>query len=69
MNATLKFPSLDMAQRFTKAWSRHTLTGHSRSPVAKDGGVTVEIYKVTDDKKRWLEEWIKTEGSRQPPTA
>jgi hypothetical protein len=68
MNATLKFPSLDMAQRFTKAWSRHTLTGHSRSPAGEDGAVTVEIYKITDDKKRWIEEWIKTEGSRHQPT-
>lgn len=69
MNATLRFPSLDMAQRFTKAWSRHTLTGHSRSPVAEDGAVTVEIYQVTDEKKRWLETWIKTEESRHQPAA
>jgi secreted Zn-dependent insulinase-like peptidase len=58
MNATLTFNSRALAQQFTKYWSRATLTGHTMSATGEDNTTTVEVYNVTDDSKKLINNFI-----------
>ena len=58
MNATLTFNSRTLAQQFTKYWSRATLTGHTMSATGDDNITTVEVYNVTDDSKKLINNFI-----------
>jgi hypothetical protein len=59
MQATINFPTLAMANDFIIKWGRKTLTGHDRSAVNKDGSVKVTVYDVTEDKKEFIDSYIK----------
>jgi len=60
--AKLKFPTLELAERFGIEWSRFTLSGRDRSAVGEDGSVTVTVYHVNDERKNWIENWVKANG-------
>jgi len=58
MDATLTFNNRELAQRFTKYWSRATLTGHTLSATGADGITTVTVYNVTDQRKQIINTFI-----------
>ena len=62
LKATLKFPSLELAERFGLEWTRHTLSGRDRSSVSEDGSVKVTVYHVNEERKSWIENWVKANG-------
>jgi len=58
ITATLTFNSRELAQQFTKYWSRATLTGHSMSATGDDGITEVKVYNVTDVRKELINNFI-----------
>jgi hypothetical protein len=58
INATLRFPTMDLAEKFGVEWSRYTFEGRDRSSLKKDGSVEVKIYHVNEERKKWIESWI-----------
>ena len=56
MNATLTFPTKELAENFAKEWSRHTLNGHTIS--GGDTDVKVSIYNITDEHKKWIDNYV-----------
>jgi hypothetical protein len=60
MQATLNFPTRNMANDFSRAWAFYSLTGHTTS--AGSGSVSVTVYDVSDAHKAWIENYIKEVG-------
>lgn len=50
----LIFRDQRQAEAFAKAWTRATLDGHTIGP-EKSGGFYVDIYDVTEERKRWVD--------------
>ena len=58
MKAKLTFTNREQAEDFALNWTRHTLTGHTIGSGTEN--VVVSVYGVTDGKKAWINEFIKT---------
>ena len=56
MNANITFPKLSQAEDFAKAWSRHTLTGHTIGSGTEN--VKVTLHDVTDEQREWIDDYI-----------
>lgn len=56
--ATLTFPSLTLADRFEREWTRFTYEGRDRSSVRENGSVSITVYNVSDARKDWIESWV-----------
>ncbi len=58
MKATLTFKDRPQAESFAKAWSRHSLRGHTI--VAGTENVEVTVYDVTENDKAWIDSYVST---------
>ena len=58
MKATLTFTTRENAEAFARAWGRSTKTGHVIGAGMEN--VKVTIYDVTDENKKFIDEYIKT---------
>lgn len=58
-NAKLTFPNRELATQFGIEWSRFSMRGRDTSSTKENGSVEVKIYNVSDDEKKWVDEWIK----------
>ena len=58
MQATISFPSREVAQAFATAWSRYSLKGYSLSPKALDGSAKVTLDGVTTEHATWINETV-----------
>ena len=54
--ATLTFDTRNNAEIFAKAWSRKSLMGHTIG--AGTQNVKVSIYNITDDLKKWVDDYV-----------
>lgn len=59
MKATLTFKNPTQAREFTKAWGRETLTGNITGSSKPDGTVDVTVYDVNDERKAFIDNYIK----------
>lgn len=59
MKATLTFPTVEGAKSFASAWVCRMLTGYDMSKVKKDGSVYVTVYDVDEEKKKFIEDYLK----------
>ena len=57
MKARITFPTMEQANALAAAWSRSTLTGHTKGPDGK-GGFYVDLYNVTEERKAWINEQV-----------
>lgn len=57
-SATLNFPNRQLAIVFATAWGRYSARGHDMG--AGKENVKVTIYEVTDEDRKWIENWIKS---------
>ena len=57
-NKTLTFTTLDLAGLFAKAWTYHTLRGHSLSHTQEDGSVRCTVYDVTQEDSTWIDYYM-----------
>ena len=55
IKATLKFPNLSAAKKFSSFWAARTLCGNDQSAVDSDGSVSVTVYDICDEKKKSIE--------------
>jgi hypothetical protein len=60
VTATLRFKSRADAKSFAKAWTMHTLRGHTVSSVRQDGSNDVEVFDVTKPEKEWIDHYVST---------
>jgi hypothetical protein len=60
VTATLRFKSRDDAKLFAKAWTIHTLRGHTVSSTRSDGSNDVEVLDVTKLEKEWIDHYVST---------
>lgn len=66
MKATLNFSNYDMAKKFCSFWAYKTLCGHTMSAKREDGGASVTVYDITDEKKLIIESYVeKANGAQQ----
>ena len=56
MDATLTFPTRQMAEAFAKAFTRKTLNGHTISSGTVN--VTVIAHNLDDDSKTWIDDYV-----------
>ena len=63
MTATLTFPDRQSAEDFAKAYSRHTLRGHSISPDT-DNGVSVVVDGLSETDRRWIDNHVQAINAR-----
>lgn len=52
-SADIEFNNLKDAEDFAKAWSRHSLSGHTVSP-----DNIVSIYDIKEEDKEWIDSYI-----------
>ena len=57
MKARITFQTIEQANALATAWTRSTLTGHTKGPDGK-GGFYVDLYNVTEERKEWVNEQV-----------
>ena len=56
MKATLTFKTIELANDFAMAWSRHSKTGHIVGSGIEN--VSVTVFDLTENDKEWINKYV-----------